>query len=283
MKIRDLSGNIYGRWTVLQRIEGTRPAVWRCICACGKERNIPASNLLLGSSKSCGCYKADRPRLSKEELKRRRALAASAKDKTPIRKEEKRLAQMRYTASPKAILAAFHRWAKKRANCLEITDSELLSLRDTPCHRCGRLIEGIGNSFILKEPRKPIALSNMVSTCGVCKLIKPKEDFNAIAFAKRMIRRVWKRTPMVAIAKQKARQSRGKYECAKCRGLFSISSTQIDHIVPIVDPIEGYKDLDTFVTRLFCDDSNLQILCVDCHKIKTQQENSIRILNRSKK
>lgn len=56
-KLVDLTGQSFGRWTVLNR-EGKKGGFvsWLCRCECGK-RNVVASNSLrTGNSKSCGCY-----------------------------------------------------------------------------------------------------------------------------------------------------------------------------------------------------------------------------------
>lgn len=240
---------------------------------------LEGQKLRNGNTKSCGCLKREKDekaRLTLEERRSRRAARAKIKDKTPARRLDKNAAQMRYTVTPKAILAAFHRWAKKRKNKLELTDEQLMEFRKLPCHKCDKTIEGAGNSFLLINGRGPIKLANMLPTCGICKLIKPKEKFDPIAFAKQIMRRWWKKTPMVSITKQKARKSRGQYECAHCLQLFSEKYTNIDHISPVVDPTVGFIDLDTFCRRLFCDDSNLQLLCLDCHSKKTMLENSLR-------
>lgn len=62
-KAKDLSGMQFGFLTALEPTEkrDRKDVVWRCICKCGKEVNIPARRLLLGNTKSCGC-------LSKEHL-----------------------------------------------------------------------------------------------------------------------------------------------------------------------------------------------------------------------
>ena len=38
-------------------------------------------------------------------------------------------------------------------------------------------------------------------------------------------------------------------------------------------------DLPGFIERLFCEVDNLQVLCTDCHDIKTQNENGRRKRN----
>lgn len=60
-KIEDLSGKRYGRLTVMHQNgfkynpSGQRTVLWHCKCDCGKEKDIPASTLKNGRSKSCGC------------------------------------------------------------------------------------------------------------------------------------------------------------------------------------------------------------------------------------
>jgi len=50
---------------------------------------------------------------------------------------------------------------------------------------------------------------------------------------------------------------------------------KIDHILPVV-PIEGFQGFDVFIERLFCEKESFQILCTDCHDIKTKEENKSR-------
>lgn len=56
MKARDLTGLIFGRYTVLSRrgLRGNH-LLWNCRCSCGEERQVSASNLTTGNSRSCGC------------------------------------------------------------------------------------------------------------------------------------------------------------------------------------------------------------------------------------
>ena len=52
----DLSGQTFGRWTVLQRAQSQRKdAYWKCRCTCGKEADVQGKSLRRGDSKSCGC------------------------------------------------------------------------------------------------------------------------------------------------------------------------------------------------------------------------------------
>lgn len=58
----DLTGQRFGRWTVLYRngSDSQRNAMWYCRCSCGKEKNISGKMLRSGISQSCGCLKHER-------------------------------------------------------------------------------------------------------------------------------------------------------------------------------------------------------------------------------
>lgn len=83
----------------------------------------------------------------------------------------------------------------------------------------------------------------------------------------------------IAIAKKNARRTyhgtnrRQKYEyqCNACKQWFPEKDINVDHIIP-VGTLTCAADLPGFVTRLFCEQDNLQCLCSDCHDKKTQQE-----------
>lgn len=59
-KVIDLTGQKFGRWTVLERAEKpanstSSSAFWKCRCDCGTEKIISGNVLRQGKSKSCGC------------------------------------------------------------------------------------------------------------------------------------------------------------------------------------------------------------------------------------
>ena len=62
-KIIDLTGQRFGRLTVIERAEnyvspkGHEEVQWRCICDCGKESITRGAYLKSGKAKSCGCLK----------------------------------------------------------------------------------------------------------------------------------------------------------------------------------------------------------------------------------
>lgn len=66
------------------------------------------------------------------------------------------------------------------------------------------------------------------------------------------------------------------YLCKCCGNEFPTSEVQVDHVLPIVDPEEGFVSWDKFIDNLYCPISNLQVLCKPCHKLKTAEENKKR-------
>jgi hypothetical protein len=49
----------------------------------------------------------------------------------------------------------------------------------------------------------------------------------------------------------------------------------VDHKDPVV-PLDRYPDWNEYVNRLFCSPDNFEILCDDCHHMKSQAERQIR-------
>ena len=67
------------------------------------------------------------------------------------------------------------------------------------------------------------------------------------------------------------------YLCASCGGFFVARDVQVDHIDPVVSPEEGFQDWWTYFNRLYCEADNLQVLCKQCHKEKTNAERKERM------
>lgn len=87
--------------------------------------------------------------------------------------------------------------------------------------------------------------------------------------------------------KKQARISRGMYRCAECNTVgpatlppkpgnkLRRNNAVVDHIEPVIDPAVGFVDWDTYVSRMFCELDNYQLLCWDCHDKKTKEERAI--------
>lgn len=70
----DLTGQRFGRWTVLYRVQCSREdntghqTFWHCKCDCGKEKDVNSHLLRYGKSQSCGClaFELTSKRLTKD-------------------------------------------------------------------------------------------------------------------------------------------------------------------------------------------------------------------------
>ena len=65
--IVDLTGQRFGRLVVIGKTYKPEGATqtgtyWLCQCDCGAQKKISNRNLKWGSTKSCGCYRADKTR-----------------------------------------------------------------------------------------------------------------------------------------------------------------------------------------------------------------------------
>ena len=65
------------------------------------------------------------------------------------------------------------------------------------------------------------------------------------------------------------------YICAACRQAFPGKEIQVNHITPVV-PTTGFDSWDGVISRLFCEKSGLEALCIPCHKQITRSENEER-------
>ena len=60
-KIKDLTGEVFGRLTVLEMTpeRRNRQVVWKCQCECGNITDVVGQALRTGHTKSCGCLCRD--------------------------------------------------------------------------------------------------------------------------------------------------------------------------------------------------------------------------------
>ena len=114
---------------------------------------------------------------------------------------------------------------------------------------------------------------------------KVKKEMVTFASGKQMTKKTWimaglrrmsYRWPPKNEAERAARVDRGLYKCATCEGTFKAGQYAIDHINPVVAIKEGFTTWDEIIDTLFCDKNGFQILCHDCHSIKTDIEDKLR-------
>jgi len=109
-------------------------------------------------------------------------------------------------------------------------------------------------------------------------MIKDKKTINLIKQALRAATLKWhirnetKQGARVYIKEGEFKNGKPKkrvyYKCKICRGNFKTGDVQVDHI----DEIGKFTgDWNDYIERMFCDISNLQVLCKDCHKKKTKK------------
>ena len=70
------------------------------------------------------------------------------------------------------------------------------------------------------------------------------------------------------------------YRCALCSNDFPATGVQVDHVKPVVSA-DGFTTWDAYIDGMFCEKSNLQVLCLACHKVKTLEEKGERKKNSS--
>jgi hypothetical protein len=62
-----------------------------------------------------------------------------------------------------------------------------------------------------------------------------------------------------------------EYQCNHCKKWYAAKNVNVDHIYPAGE-LNCSDDLPGFIERLFCEAQSLQVLCLDCHDVKTQNE-----------
>ena len=72
------------------------------------------------------------------------------------------------------------------------------------------------------------------------------------------------------------------YKCAQCKEDFPAKEVSVDHKKPVIGK-EGFTTWDAFIDNMFCDKSNLQVLCKTDHDLKTKKETSVRKEQRKNK
>jgi len=89
-----------------------------------------------------------------------------------------------------------------------------------------------------------------------------------VNYVKAALRRNWGRSRQRQSALKSAKVAYGQYKCAKCEQIHRRKHIQVDHIVPV----GKFVSFDLYIERLFCPANKLQVLCRDCHKVKTSKD-----------
>lgn len=82
------------------------------------------------------------------------------------------------------------------------------------------------------------------------------------------------------IAKRKSQSDNKRlkfeYLCNHCKEWHPESNINLDHLNPVVNPLTGFVDWNTYIKRLFVEKEEYQVLCKECHNVKSKAENEIR-------
>ena len=65
------------------------------------------------------------------------------------------------------------------------------------------------------------------------------------------------------------------FKCNCCGKDYPSKDVQVDHIMPVINPETGFLTWDDVIENMFCEKEKLQVLCYECHAIKTASEKSI--------
>jgi len=103
------------------------------------------------------------------------------------------------------------------------------------------------------------------------------------SFIRSLLRRGFMKYPVKFQVKNEAsrpykgsdKRRKKEYQCAVCDGWFADKEVAVDHIVPC-GSLKSYEDLPRFVSTLYCEANNLQVVCNTCHQIKTNGERANR-------
>ena len=87
--------------------------------------------------------------------------------------------------------------------------------------------------------------------------------------------RYWVPMKQCKEASRRPNQSNNKrlkweFQCNHCKDWFPDKQTQVDHIIP-VGTLKHSDDLVPFLERL-TPEKGFQVLCTECHNVKTQSE-----------
>jgi hypothetical protein len=128
--------------------------------------------------------------------------------------------------------------------------------------------------------------------------VKKKPPFNQEMAIRGANRRLFARSPLVVEKLNESRQEFPRYkkdgslakkpwvkrQCEVCSAWVGSTKIAIDHIDPVVPPagfpahFDMWDRVTMFLKRLWCDKSNLQRICDDCHDKKTQAERITRLI-----
>lgn len=134
----DLTGQKYGRLTVLERAENINGRVaWKCKCDCGNEINVMAKSLRNGNTKSCGCLRQG-ALLTPEELQNMQPDEIPVGRAVDLRGQTFGKLTVLYRVKPPDYIQSIHSYWKCKCECGEETIVDIYNLRSGGIKTCGK-------------------------------------------------------------------------------------------------------------------------------------------------
>ncbi len=170
-KYRDLQGRVFERLTVIRPNgrDNSGGVEWLCLCSCGEETTVRASNLLKNTTKSCGC-------LQQEWAKAfaRQPLRLRKNPPLPVKQVKYRL---------------YQKSAQKRNFLFALTFEFFDKMTSSNCFYCGKPPTTINSKFAKerkekcnfngldrKDSKLGYTEDNVVPCCGPCNFRKGTLD-----------------------------------------------------------------------------------------------------------
>jgi 5-methylcytosine-specific restriction endonuclease McrA len=133
---------------------------------------------------------------------------------------------------------------------------------------------GLGMRF--SEPGWMLVAVRKVSKRKESLLSDPFLDKVTLSFARQALRRASYRWAPRNEAIKAARVARGLYKCAGCGSIVPNKEKELDHVESVIRTDGDRQSLGEFAARLFAPRSGWQILCIPCHRVKSERENQSR-------
>lgn len=139
-----------------------------------------------------------------------------------------------------------------------------------------------------REPKEPALIANEVTLQKSISLDASLNDAQSATgapepkrphlkrFLISILRRATYRWPPRSEALKEGRKDRNAYLCVMCNEIHKNNDIVLDHIKPVVDPKTGFTTWDDYINRMFPEKEGFQVLCSDCHDIKTELEDEMR-------
>lgn len=119
--------------------------------------------------------------------------------------------------------------------------------------------------------------------------MKVKKAWSPHPYLVAAFRKVWYWSPERRQALSSAKTGKDEWQCKTCpnkvvkekyvtkKGRTRTRMTgSVDHIDPIGKQPRSWDDYNVYLAKTFCSTENLQVLCKECHGVKSKAENKER-------